>query len=183
MDILYFFHIHFTNFHIQIFPKYPSICNLYIIVLNNSSKYISTILRTFGSWYFTQRLSISQASFLSKGFPRIHHVLRISSLLSSNYVIFFGKKTFARCCSQLTVMFQPNLADRALLFAWITRSTESSLADCWISWLFSLQVSLGRGRTDERTNADWSRPIAFGDTGSSAVPFAPNTNRSCYLHL
>lgn len=96
MDILYFFHIHFTNFHIQIFPKYPSICNLYIIVLNNSSKYISTILRTFGSWYFTQRLSISQASFLSKGFPRIHHVLRISSLLSSNYVIsfFLPKKNF-----------------------------------------------------------------------------------------
>lgn len=93
MDILYFFHIHFTNFHIQIFPKYPSICNLYIIVLNNSSKYISTILRTFGSWYFTQRLSISQASFLSKGFPRIHHVLRIFSVVEQ-LCDFLWKKNF-----------------------------------------------------------------------------------------
>lgn len=93
MDILYFFHIHFTSFHIQIFPKYPSICNLYIIVLNNSSKYISTILRTFGSWYFTQRLSISQASFLSKGFPRIHHVLRIFSVVEQ-LCDFLWKKNF-----------------------------------------------------------------------------------------
>lgn len=93
MDILYFFHIHFTNFHIQIFPKYPSICNLYIIVLNNSSKYISTILRTFGSWYFTQRLSISQASFLSKDFPRIHHVLRIFSVVEQ-LCDFLWKKNF-----------------------------------------------------------------------------------------
>lgn len=93
MDILYFFHIHFTSFHIQIFPKYPSICNLYIIVLNNSSKYISTILRTFGSWYFTQRLSISQASFLSKDFPRIHHVLRIFSVVEQ-LCDFLWKKNF-----------------------------------------------------------------------------------------
>lgn len=93
MDILYFFHIHFTNFHIQIFPKYPSICNLYVIVLNNSSKYISTILRTFGSWYFTQRLSISQASFLSKDFPRIHHVLRIFSVVEQ-LCDFLWKKNF-----------------------------------------------------------------------------------------
>ena len=182
MDILYFFHIHFTNFHIQIFPKYPSICNLYIIVLNNSSKYISTILRTFGSWYFTQRLSISQASFLSKDFPRIHHVLRIFSVVEQ-LCDFLWKKNFCEVLLAIDCYVSTNLTDRALLFAWITRSTESSLADCWISWLFSLQVSLGRGRTDERTNADWSRPIAFGDTGSSAVPFAPNTNRSCYLHL
>lgn len=178
MDILYFFHIHFhIHFYIQIFPN---ICNLCIIVSNNSSKYISTILRTFRSWYFTQRLSISQAS--SQRTFQEYILYYLSSLLSTNYVISF-KKNFARCCSQLTVMFQPNLTDLALLFTWITRSTESSLADCWISWLFSLQVSLGRGRTDERTNADWSRPIAFGDTGSSAVPFAPNTNHSCYLHL
>lgn len=93
MDILYFFHIHFTSFHIQIFPKYPSICNLYVIVLNNSSKYISTILRTFGSWYFTQRLSISQASFLSKDFPRIHHVLRIFSVVEQ-LCDFLWKKNF-----------------------------------------------------------------------------------------
>lgn len=93
MDILYFFHIHFTSFHIHIFPKYPSICNLYIIVLNNSSKYISTILRTFGSWYFTQRLSISQASFLSKDFPRIHHVLRIFSVVEQ-LCDFLWKKNF-----------------------------------------------------------------------------------------
>lgn len=93
MDILYFFHIHFTSFHIHIFPKYPSICNLYVIVLNNSSKYISTILRTFGSWYFTQRLSISQASFLSKDFPRIHHVLRIFSVVEQ-LCDFLWKKNF-----------------------------------------------------------------------------------------
>ena len=93
MDILYFFHIHFTSFHIHIFPKYPSICNLYVIVLNNSSKYISTILRTFGSWYFTQRLSISQTSFLSKGFPRIHHVLRIFSVVEQ-LCDFLWKKNF-----------------------------------------------------------------------------------------
>lgn len=81
--IFFFFHIHSTSFYIQICPNlntyitYISIYNLCIIILNNSSKYISAILRTFGSRYFTYRFLRLLLKGLSKNTSCITYLLSV----------------------------------------------------------------------------------------------------------